>query len=148
LWFIHGTRSYICMYINADADGVMLYLRHDFITQFLKRNINYIYSLRVSPPPPPAKKFWMRTCLTFPQLCCWKFTPSDMCLCAFLCAVPDATEVSYGLYFGRSASPGRIIAWSLKMKTLLSTKRRELIIHRHSVTSETTWMLNIKVTFT
>jgi hypothetical protein len=31
-----------------------------FITQFLKANINYIYSLRVNPPPPPAsEKFWV-----------------------------------------------------------------------------------------
>ena len=38
------------MYINAAADSVMLYLRHNFITSVL-------YSFRVRPPPVPWKNY-------------------------------------------------------------------------------------------
>jgi hypothetical protein len=59
LWLSHATCSYICMYINAVANSVtrVCYTYNMiFITQFLKSNINYIYSLRVSPPPPSSQR--------------------------------------------------------------------------------------------
>jgi hypothetical protein len=55
-WLIHGTCSYIRMYINAVADSVMLYLRHDFYNIVLKSNKNYIYPQVTPPPPPPQMK--------------------------------------------------------------------------------------------
>ena len=58
----HWTCSYIPMYINAVAESVMLYFDIIFITSFLKWNIHYIYTLRVSPPL-QNEKFWVRTCL-------------------------------------------------------------------------------------
>jgi hypothetical protein len=50
----HGTCSYIYMYINAAANSVMLYLRHDFYNKISKININYI-SPQGQPPPPPRQ---------------------------------------------------------------------------------------------
>jgi hypothetical protein len=55
-----GTCSYICMYINAVVDSVMLYLWHDFYNIIFKIK-QIIYSLRVSLPPPPNENFWLRT---------------------------------------------------------------------------------------
>jgi hypothetical protein len=46
----HGTCSYIRMYINAAADSVMLYLRHDF---YNLQKSKFVYNLRVSPHAPP-----------------------------------------------------------------------------------------------
>ena len=77
LWFkirsaTHGKCSYVCMYINAVADSIMLqlYLRHDFynIIFQLKRIYIYIYiySIRVNHSPLPNEKFWVRTC-TYPR---------------------------------------------------------------------------------
>jgi hypothetical protein len=43
--------SYICLYINAVAGSVMLYLQHDFYNIIFKIK-QIIYSLRLSPPPP------------------------------------------------------------------------------------------------
>jgi hypothetical protein len=54
--------SYIHMYINAVADSVMLYLRHDFYNTIFKIKRN-VYIASGLPPPSPNEKFWMRTCL-------------------------------------------------------------------------------------
>jgi hypothetical protein len=48
----HGTRCYIRLYINAVAGSVMLYLQHDVCTNVQNQ---IIYSLRVSPLPPPPQ---------------------------------------------------------------------------------------------
>jgi hypothetical protein len=56
-WVSHGAwGGYLCVYINAVANSVMLqgYLGHDFTAQFLKSNINYVW-LRGQPPPPKWK---------------------------------------------------------------------------------------------
>jgi hypothetical protein len=50
----HGICSYICMYINAVADSVMLqlYLRHGFYNIIFKIK-QTIYIASGSAPPPP-----------------------------------------------------------------------------------------------
>jgi hypothetical protein len=60
--WVHGSCSYIYMYISAVANSVMLYLRHDFYNIIFK--IKYkLYIVSGSVPPPPLKKFWVRTCV-------------------------------------------------------------------------------------
>jgi hypothetical protein len=52
-----GTCSYICIYINAFADSVMLYLQHDFYNMIFKIEPRlYIASGSVPPPPNPKRK--------------------------------------------------------------------------------------------
>jgi hypothetical protein len=66
----HGTCNYICMYINAVANSVMVYLQHDFYNIFFKiKYKSYIASESVPrppPPPPPMEEFWVRIC---PEAC-------------------------------------------------------------------------------
>jgi hypothetical protein len=50
----HGTCSYICMYINAVADSVMLYLQHDFYNIIFKIK-HKLYTASGYAPPPPRK---------------------------------------------------------------------------------------------
>jgi hypothetical protein len=61
----HETCINICMYINAVTNSFLLhlYLSRNFITLFLKLNINYTYPLGQPPPPPTVKKVWVRACV-------------------------------------------------------------------------------------
>jgi hypothetical protein len=52
----HGTCSYICMYINAVADSVMLYLQHEFYNIIFKITHKLYIASRSAAPPPPRKK--------------------------------------------------------------------------------------------
>ena len=54
-----GTCSYICMYINAVANSVMLQLRHDFYNIIFKIK-HKLYIASGSAPAPSSEKFWMR----------------------------------------------------------------------------------------
>jgi hypothetical protein len=57
LWLSHGTCSYSRMYINAVANSVMLYLRHDFYNMIFKMEHKlYIASGSAPPPPPPPSE--------------------------------------------------------------------------------------------
>jgi hypothetical protein len=55
LWLSYGTCSYILMYINAIARGVMLYLQHDFYNTVykIKHKSHIVWE---SPPTPPQGK--------------------------------------------------------------------------------------------
>jgi hypothetical protein len=59
MWMSRGTCSYICMYINAAADSVMLDLQHDCITIFKIKHKLYIASGSPPPPLPPKWNFWV-----------------------------------------------------------------------------------------
>jgi hypothetical protein len=58
MWVTHESSSYICMYIYAFANSVMLglHLWNDFITWLLKANKNYVQPQSQHPPPPPPNK--------------------------------------------------------------------------------------------
>jgi hypothetical protein len=58
-----GPCSYICMYINAAADSVMLYLRHDFYNKTFKIKHKLYVASGSDPLPSPGQKFWVRTWL-------------------------------------------------------------------------------------
>jgi hypothetical protein len=57
MWLGHGTCSYICLYISAVADSVMLYLRHDFYNVIfnIKHKLYTASGSAYSSPPPPQK---------------------------------------------------------------------------------------------
>jgi hypothetical protein len=55
LWLSHGTCSYICVYINAVADSVMLCLQHDFYNIIFKITHKLCITWGSAPPPPKAK---------------------------------------------------------------------------------------------
>jgi hypothetical protein len=59
LWFSHGICSYICMYINAFANSVILYLQHDFyniIFEIIKHKLFIVSGSAPHPPPPPPAR--------------------------------------------------------------------------------------------
>jgi hypothetical protein len=61
LWLSDETCSYICMYINAVADSVVLqlYLWHEFCNIVFEVKKLYV-ALGSGPPPPQWKKLWVR----------------------------------------------------------------------------------------
>jgi hypothetical protein len=59
LWLSHGTCSYICVYINAVSNSVMLYLRHDCYNIIFI--IKYKLLIASGSVPLPNEKFWVRT---------------------------------------------------------------------------------------
>ena len=61
LWLSHGTGSYICTYMNAVANNVMLYLGHDFYNIIFKIKYKLYIASGLAPPTPPSEKCWVRT---------------------------------------------------------------------------------------
>jgi hypothetical protein len=55
VWLSDGTCSYIRMYINAVADSVMLYSKHNFYNITFKIVHNLYVAWGSTPPPPPRK---------------------------------------------------------------------------------------------